>query len=70
MTTWLHLYNDVIKNNWFPFFLKVIFTLKKKEFCHSDHQNTFVSKTGSWVIYFIHLLYAPILFYADSMLQN
>ncbi|VVC26478.1 Hypothetical protein CINCED_3A021961 [Cinara cedri] len=35
---------------------EVIFTLKKKEFCHSDHQNTFVSKTGSWLKDFDHEL--------------
>ncbi|KAL4148770.1 hypothetical protein QTP88_002930 [Uroleucon formosanum] len=35
---------------------EVIFTLKKKEFRHLDHQNTFMSKSGSWLKDFDHEL--------------
>ncbi|KAE9523577.1 hypothetical protein AGLY_016129 [Aphis glycines] len=35
---------------------EVIFTLKKKEFRHQDHQNIFVSKSGSWLKDFDHEL--------------
>ncbi|XP_060841562.1 inositol polyphosphate-5-phosphatase A isoform X1 [Rhopalosiphum padi] len=35
---------------------EVIFTLRKKEFRHLDHQNIFVSKSGSWLKDFDHEL--------------
>ncbi|XP_050547103.1 inositol polyphosphate-5-phosphatase A-like isoform X2 [Daktulosphaira vitifoliae] len=35
---------------------EVVLKLGKKEFCHLDHQNTFVSKTGSWLKDFDHEL--------------